>query len=47
VPGAERGWEIPIDHGDDSHESEHNSRVVEILRSLMEVLVEFQGQDEE
>ena len=47
MPGTERGREVPIDHGDDSHESEHNSCVVEILGSLMEVLVEFQGEDEE
>ena len=47
MPGTERGWKIPIDHGDDSNEREHNSCVVEILRSLMEVLIEFQGEDEE
>lgn len=47
MSGAERGRKVPIDHGDDSHKCEHNSCVVEVLRSLMKVLVEFEGEDEE
>jgi len=41
------GWEVPINHCDDSDQGKHDTCVVEVLCSLMQILIKLKGQHKE